>query len=531
MRDRVFRRIERDEGAIIAMIQIDMFQVGLGAGLLMQFETDMGNVRVLADAGVQHGRDPKECWPRVSAALRGFGDNATRIDLMIGTHYDADHLEGLVPIIEDESIEIGEAWLPPVADDTQPGAFGTTPSDDQLLAIKFAEPGNDALLGYLREKARRLHALARFREHISGTDFREIETFNWKAGDGFGATDDSLLCGGEDGFFEAHLADAGTRVGSATGHDDQEIHGPPLLSLRELDRQLFDTRSFPMWIDDKVEMNSADRSLAWVEASEATDAINAKSLKKVVDALKGRTTPVDMACRTVDDGQPRRFAWNASKKRFVPGVGQPSEGPELTLLAPSKGLVAKYSQRLPIGDYGARLALARIPVVGTTASNELSYVIKLSHNGQNILVAGDAGCVDFKPNRRKKPFYPNLITELTSLDVVQVAHHAGANTYFYHSLVEAKYPEQEKLSYLLISHGVDDTKRPSLAFANFLERFRAEKQKVSLLFTSRPRPEKVRDFDDLIEPLRGGAAPLDRGDVQLIHDDKGWRVTKHHIKV
>lgn len=513
------------------MIQIDMFQVGLGAGLLMQFETDNDNVRVLADAGVQHGRDPKECWPRVTAALRGFGNNAARIDLMIGTHYDADHLEGLVPIIEDETIEIGEAWLPPVADDTKTDAFGSAPSDDQLLALKFAKPGNDALLSYLREKARRLNALARFREHISDADIRKIETFSWKADDGFDATDDSLLLTSEDGFFEAHLADASTRAGRATGHDDEEIHGPPLLSLRELSDEFSHRRYFPMWIGDKVDMSSADRSLAWVEASEAADAINAKSLKKVVDALKGRKTPVDIACRVVDDGQPRRFAWNSTKKRFVPGFGQPSEGPELTLLAPSKGLVAKYSQRLPLGDYGSLLAFSRIPVVGTTASNELSYVMKLSHNGQNLLVAGDAGCVDFKPNRRKKPFFPDLLAELTSLDVVQVAHHAGANTYFYHSLVEAKYPEQEKLSYLLISHGVDDTKRPSLAFANFLERFRAEKQKVSLLFTSRPRPENVRDFDDLIEPLRGGTVPLDRGDVQLVHDDKGWRVTQHHIKV
>lgn len=283
-------------------------------------------------------------------------------------------------------------------------------------------------------------------------------------------------------------------------------------------------------VERGIEFAAADRSLAWVEASEAADAINAKSLNKVVAALKGRKKPIDIACRTIDDGQPRRFAWSASAKRFVPGVAHPSDGPELTLLAPSKGLVAKYSHRLPIGDYGSLLAFARIPVVGTTASNELSYVMKLSHDGQNILVAGDAGCVDFKPNRRKKVFHPDLIAALKPLDVVQVSHHAGANAYFYHSLVEAKYPEQEKLSYLLISHGVDDAKRPSVAFANFIERFRSAQQKVSLLFTSQPLPEKVRDFADLIEPLRGTVAALDRGDAQLVHDDRGWRVTQHHIK-
>ena len=53
---------------------------------------------------------------------------------------------------------------------------------------------------------------------------------------------------------------------------------------------------------------------------------------------------------------------------------------------------------------------------------------------------------------------------------------------------------------------------------------------MSLLFTSQPLPEKVRDFADLIEPLRGTVAALDRGDAQLVHDDRGWRVTQHHIK-
>lgn len=34
---------------------------------------------------------------------------ATHIDLMIGTHYDADHLAGLVDIVENKMICIGEA--------------------------------------------------------------------------------------------------------------------------------------------------------------------------------------------------------------------------------------------------------------------------------------------------------------------------------------------------------------------------------------------------------------------------------------
>ncbi len=512
------------------MIQIDMFEVGLGAALLMQFETERGDVRVLADAGVEHGRDAAECWPRVVAALEGFGDRAKRIDLLIGTHYDADHLEGLVPIIDDHTIEIGEAWLPPVADDTQPVVDMSPPADDRLLALKFAKAGENAVLGYLREKARRLEALRRFRERLAGSDRAEYRAALFIEPDGIDVPSSELLASGKDGFFEKRLADARVRVGQATGHQDDNIHGVPPATLQSLYDRVVHARYSPFWRSSDVEFATVDRSLAWIEASEASDAINAKSLNKVVTSLKRRSPAVDIACRTVDDGTPRRFAWNADKRRFVPGVAQSSDGPELTLLAPSKGLVAKYARRLPIGDYASALAFARIPVVGTTASNELSYVLKLAHDDQNILVAGDAGCVDFKPNRRKKSFHKDLIAQLDSLDVVQVAHHAGANAYFYHSLIEAGYPLQEKLSYLLISHGVDDTKRPSLAFANFIERFRSDKQKVSLLFTSRPLPEKVRDFADLIEPLRGSAEPADRGDVRLVHDGS-WKVAAHRIRI
>lgn len=63
-------------------IQVDMFEVLLGAAMLLQFQLQGGKVvRVIVDAGVT----PKH------------------VALMVGTHYDEDHLTGLVPIVEDPS--------------------------------------------------------------------------------------------------------------------------------------------------------------------------------------------------------------------------------------------------------------------------------------------------------------------------------------------------------------------------------------------------------------------------------------------
>ena len=114
---------------MLPSIQIDMFEVQLGAGLLVQFRTCDQVVRVLADAGVHASGYPKDHVHRkLTDAFESFDASASRrIDLIVGTHYDADHLDGLVPIIEDPTIEIGEAWLPPVANDNLKARVGGLP--------------------------------------------------------------------------------------------------------------------------------------------------------------------------------------------------------------------------------------------------------------------------------------------------------------------------------------------------------------------------------------------------------------------
>ena len=135
-------------------VQLDMFAVELGAAILLQFETQGGIVRILADAGeAKHNVDGKLAHA-VDAFTEDDDYRDIHIDLMIGTHYDSDHLAGLIAIIEDPKISIGEAWMPPVANDAAPKAGLLAPADEDLLALQFAQDDGDAVLRrYLEHKA------------------------------------------------------------------------------------------------------------------------------------------------------------------------------------------------------------------------------------------------------------------------------------------------------------------------------------------------------------------------------------------
>lgn len=101
-----------------------MFEVQLGSAMLLQFFTENQTISVLADAGVKASNYSLDHVKQKLPEAFGVGnEDPKRIDLIIGTHYDEDHLSGLVPIIEDKTFEIGEAWLPPVANDTELNAL------------------------------------------------------------------------------------------------------------------------------------------------------------------------------------------------------------------------------------------------------------------------------------------------------------------------------------------------------------------------------------------------------------------------
>ncbi len=518
-------------------IQIDMFEVQLGAALLLQFRRGKsGIIRVLADAGIHAAGYPEDHvhrkLPEAFAAFDG-GGGPGRVDLMIGTHYDADHLVGLVPIAGDESRAIGEAWLPPVANDTQAPPPGGPPAAPPLLAKQFEQAdGEKTLRTYLGIKAdhcRQLRALA------LGAGTRPALPAAPAEVDVDRAPLSELAQ-----HFARHREAAMALLQQEGEPDADDFIAVPSarLSATALSRlqaraDLAASPAPPLASDGAP---APDRSpnqragLAVIHKAAADDAINATALFRLVQALKNRPTPVPIFCQTIPDGCPRSFIWNAQQRRFLPRAKPPVRStPQLCLLGPSEGLVRKHWQRLPVGTYAALALRAAVPVKEITPSNQLSYVACLTSAQQRLLVAGDAGCVDFKPSPGAG-FYPSLLAALRPLAVVQVAHHAGRNADFYNALLAAGYPTQTTPSYLLLSHATHDATRPSPEFGQFIAQARVPGGNKHLLFTSQPDATKVAAYRDLACPVVE-PPPNDRGDVRLVRTRTAWTVLRHAVQL
>jgi hypothetical protein len=514
-------------------IQVDMFEVQLGAALLLQFQTPDGSVRVLADAGVKAGGYPVDHVHRkLPEAFESFGDPARRIDLMVGTHYDEDHLVGLVPIAADESISIGEAWLPPVCDDTEDPVPSRALTSDDLLVTRLAGPDRaDRLADYLQAKNQLCVQAARVEraaDAVRPDRPRAIRpVLDLRAPRGASpATDWAAV-------FRAHADDAaitlGDRVPDQTHADvlyECAADSVPLTPRRagSADVPPATDRWPERWAEEPPRAGADARDLAIIRRATARDAINAIALAEVVTALVARGIPI--RCPIIPDGRPSRFAWSSARRRFLPTTGTSTSGLGLTLLGPSAGLVAKHWHRLPVGEYVARSREARIPLLSITPSNQLSFVARFESGGQGILICGDAGFVDFAPAGGE--YSPELLAALVPAHVVQVAHHAGNNAHFYRALLAAGYADQPGQSLLLVSHATRDRHRPSAAFAAFVGQLPPGPDGPKLLFTSKPSADRVRAVRSAAHPPIGTAHLV--GDVRMSFDGDVWQVDRHSVR-
>jgi beta-lactamase superfamily II metal-dependent hydrolase len=530
-------------------LQVDMFDVQLGTALLSQFRNDDGEVvRILADAGV----DPRSGYRQnhilgpLKQAMQDFDDSTLRLDLVIGTHYDSDHLDGLIPVFEDISIETTEAWLPPVANDTEPHALEDQPQERQLLAKQFdSENSRDVLRRYFepkRQACEKLQAMQRTAENIHAAAEREYPVRDMQRRYELHRRDDWFERELEE--FKRHLDEAGVTLGERPDtrtHADDDIQTPPedfpqhasvykgLRANRVPGWDWLwaaDERKLLDYWSQRPDRAAVDaRGLALIRKSTARDAINAASLSKVVTALRSRKIPI--SCRIIEDGIPRRFVWRRDEHRFVEGM-QLVGAPELKLLGPSRSLVKKHWDRLPIGDYMRMMFAVLLPSKRITPSNQLSYVARLGFKRQGILISGDAGCVDFAPGRGSK-FFKALLDALLPLHVVQVAHHGGNNAKFYNVLLSAQYASQPSTSALLLSHATNDPDRPSDLFGQFVAAVRKDADNVRIYFTGRPRDAFVKDYQALIAPTVGTPKPA--GDIRLAYDGRRWLIEKHAVQV
>jgi len=554
------------------LIQLDMYEVQLGASVFVQFKLDSGKVvRILADAGTSHGKYPEEHIYHKVYAEFGQDINDRYIDLIVGTHYDMDHLNCLVPIINDTTITIKEAWLPPVENDTEVGSDESELHDGSMLAIQLLKDNGSNILGkYLDYKRRVCIALWRDKEKVEkhfglfeqNEKRSEIRRKLMDHEIVFSSTNEDAGRNNletAEGYFSAHILDAQYTLGKEEGYDHADVNISSLLSLDELllhpnnpiislftkdlldiwlyDTQLLSSRIIKHKLADEVLLSkyapdprSLALNLAFIQKSAAKDAITAIYLDNVVKALKKRNIPIK--CQVIDNGTPRKFMFDETSGIFTESA-IPNGGLELCLLGPSKGLVKKHRHRLPEGSYALLAAFTSIPIESITPSNELSYIFRFGYKGQGILISGDAGCVDFTKAGKTREYHQALLDALLPLQVIQVAHHGGRNAHFYRVLLAAGYGSQNESSLLLLSHETNSRPRPSKVFFGFVDFVHSQKpimqNGMKLLFTSQPKPDKVEEYKTLVHKAIG--TKNHQGDIQLKFKSKSWEVSKHSISV
>ncbi len=530
------------------MINIDMFEVQLGAAVLLRFELDDGNtVTILADAGTHGGGyGDNHVKDKLRKALGVGHDAPVHINLLIGTHYDEDHLNRMNAIITDENITIDEAWMPPVADETEDATRDQAFSDESLLAVKFArdfESGN-VYRRYIAAKRDDCQQLQDMEVTVEANlsewnaerldEARTAEPVQQQRDEGEGME-----------FFHRLIAESAEILGieehshvelESSDLDEDNIADVALLGeadvwvARQVEALVTDEGFVPLWNDLGAELTRSrtketKQRLAWLKKSTASRAVNAEALNDVVVSLKKRGVPV--YSRQIQDGEPRRFVWNKRRRQFVE-VGKRANGEvEFSLLGPSQSLVAKHWKRLPIARMFSLASATDIPIVGISPSNQLSYVMHFKSEGQGILISGDTGCVDFKPKGRTESYYKKLLKALNPLHVVQISHHGGANAHFYRVLLKSGGRKQLSSSLLLLSHETKSKSRPSNTLRTFVGKIRTLKDGPTLVLTSVPKPENISDYADLIHDVVGAAS--DEGDASIKYDGTSWTVIKHAI--
>ncbi len=457
-------------------IQIDMFEVQLGASLLLQFKDSTGrSVCVLADGGINAASYTRD---HVAKKLANILPSKS-IDVVIGTHYDQDHLAGLIDVAG--MFNIGEAILPPVRRPRYPRP-GTPAS--ALMQIENPDDASDLpLLIDLSDEE--------FEEHISELAMLSEQVAN-------------QLRGAEPIFpsppdFENEIPGSDDELGS---YYLTAPYSPAMLNLALV-------------------------QFTRIRKSAHQGAIVAKWLQRLVSKLQSKNVPI----RAIDiqAGCPRYFEWDPVQLEFLackPSVYASSLEPKFTLLGPSQALIARHAKLLPIGAYLA--IIGRMPLKPVTVSNQLSYVMLFESAGQKILVTGDAGCVDFW-DKKSKAYYPQLLTAIKDPNVVQVAHHAGDNFRFYDVLQTSGYAGcGAPHSFLLLSHADGDAYRPSPAFNSFVNTLSAAGGSFELLTTSQPDPAKIAAFRTYYHPATH--APANVGDIRLSFQNGAWKVDQHLVQ-
>jgi beta-lactamase superfamily II metal-dependent hydrolase len=105
----------------MTIFDLTLLPAGQGDSILLEYGDPGEPHRVLIDGG------PARCYAQVSARLAELPADRRRVDLLVLTHVDADHIEGVIKLLNDAGLaaEIGEVWF---------NGYEQLPPDDELGA-------------------------------------------------------------------------------------------------------------------------------------------------------------------------------------------------------------------------------------------------------------------------------------------------------------------------------------------------------------------------------------------------------------
>ncbi|WP_265570294.1 hypothetical protein [Sphingomicrobium nitratireducens] len=481
---------------MMGTIAIDMFPVGLGSAMLVELDPgDDQPIRILADGGVGHGvavtmvRDRlAQRWPR-----------GQLIDLLVGTHYDADHLKGLVPVVAHPSFDIGEAWLPPVRD----------ARTDELLGKLFArDEDGSALQRHLRDQADKI-------AQVEGAAGQLAERFSIEREAGRTAPFADRALGEEDFL--------GYEDPAADGHrdEDEPIDRRPLplrIVTRLQDMMGEAWKGEYGFAPSRAEAAKALLELDILKSRIASGAITAIHLHKLVRALVAKG--VAMRFPMITKGKPKRYGWSRAERRF--SVRAKGDAILIDLLGPSNWLAAKHGAKLPRATAQLLAYMTSLPLEGITPSNQLSLIFRLEAFGEGMLLTGDSGCSDWPVRQGTRTYHGALLRKLDPLAIVQVSHHGGRSHHFF-PVLQAARVERRKITYL-VSQDAASKVRPGDAFRDYCRG--VARNGSTILFTEPPR----RSLSRPIVPLIG--ARTGPGEAVSLRFSQGrWRIADHPVDV
>lgn len=275
-----------------------------------------------------------------------------RVDLMVGTHFDADHLEGLALVVE-EGLAVGHAIVPPQVAPTgetvtMPGVRGSRGLGSPMLADHFASGRSiSEIYAPLDRRAEAvLRSVQTLDDQIRRIELREGDAVrSGRPASERRATHADATQIAEDANLGsiARLLDVAAR-----GADRRELHTP---SMRRFERAA----------------SMLSREL-----------ISAKSLKRLVEALENAEIP-----------------WSAPAAPDDAGAldGASAAGVKLWHLAPTRRYVAHFASNVAdVWDRVMRALALEVDTSLPTLSNRLSHVLVIEDGaGASLAICGDAG--------------------------------------------------------------------------------------------------------------------------------------------